>query len=81
MVLSMSDTSIEFSVVQEGGILVASWDAPLGTGGITTQAATLAELVGAIRESALCHFDEGEVPAKATLKFVGNPEVSLLEAA
>jgi hypothetical protein len=77
----MAGAPIEFRVLQEGEFLVASWDAPFGTGGITTQATTLRELVDAIREAVLCHFDEGEVPAKATLKFVTNPEVSLLEAA
>jgi hypothetical protein len=77
----VSNEVIEFQVCQDGDFLSASWNAPLGAGGITTQAKSLAELVQAIREAVLCHFDDGEVPAKATLHFVTNPEVSLLEAA
>lgn len=77
----MAKTVIEFQVSQDGEFLVASWDAPMGGGGITTQAATLSDLVKAIREAVECHFDDGEAPKKAKLHFVTNPEVSLLEAA
>jgi predicted RNase H-like HicB family nuclease len=54
----MSNTVLEFEVSQDGEFLVASWNAPLGMGGITTQAKTLSELVQAIREAILCHFDD-----------------------
>ena len=77
----MSNEVIEFQVAQDGDFLSASWNAPFGGGGITTEAKSLSELVQAIREAVLCHFDDGEVPTKAALHFVTNPEVSLLEAA
>ncbi len=77
----MAKDVIEFQIVQDGDFLVASWNAPLGMGGITTQGASLPELLVAIKEAVLCHFDEGEAPKKAKLHFASNPEVSLLEAA
>jgi predicted RNase H-like HicB family nuclease len=54
---------------------------PVGQGGITTQAQTLPELVAAISEAVQCHFADDEMPQKAELHFVTNPDVSLLEVA
>ena len=41
------------------GWLVASWDAPRGQGGITTQGKDLRELERNVREAVSCHFDSG----------------------
>ena len=73
--------SITFKVFQDGTRFVASWDAPMSMGGITTQADSLPELVKAITEAVQCHFDEEEMPEKASLHFVSDPAFDLREAA
>lgn len=73
--------NLKFEISRDGDFLVASWTAPSNTGGITTQAQTLEELLVAINEAVHCHFDEDEMPQKAELHFSTNPEVSLREAA
>jgi predicted RNase H-like HicB family nuclease len=73
--------NLKFEITQDGDYLVASWNAPLNTGGITTQAKTLEELLAAINEAVHCHFDDDEMPQKAELHFSTNPQVSLREAA
>ena len=55
----------------ESGTFVASWDDPAG-GGITTQAGTLVELAGAIREAVLLHFSDGLAPRRAMLNYASN---------
>jgi predicted RNase H-like HicB family nuclease len=73
--------TLKFEVSRDGEYFVASWNAPLSAGGITTQAKTLKELEKAIVEAVRCHFDEEEMPQKAVLHFTKNPEVRLREAA
>jgi predicted RNase H-like HicB family nuclease len=73
--------SLKFDIHRDGDYYVASWNAPLSAGGITTQAKTIPELIDAISEAVHCHFDDDEMPEKAELHFTTNPEVSLLEAA
>jgi hypothetical protein len=73
--------SITFEVFQEESHLVAKWDAPMGMGGITTQAKTLQELAKSVVEAVLCHFDEEELPDKVQLHFVNDPALDLREAA
>jgi hypothetical protein len=58
---------------EESGWLVASWDAPGGKGGITTQGRDLRELQENVRESVLCHFEEGNTPRAIRLHFVNDP--------
>ena len=43
---------------QNGG-LTASWDAPRGKGGISTQGKDLSELEHNVREAVRCHFENG----------------------
>ena len=69
--------SIVFEVLQDGTHFVAKWDAPMSMGGITTQADSLPELFKAITEAVQCHFDEEEMPKKATLHFVNDPALDL----
>ncbi len=64
---------IEFKVFQDGEHLVAKWDAPLGFGGITTQAKDLNELLAAVREAIQCHFDDDEMPEKVKFHFESDP--------
>jgi len=50
---------------EQDGWLTASWDAPRGQGGITTQGKDLRELEPNVREAVRCHFDEkiyGDAP-------------------
>lgn len=65
---------ITFKVERDetSGVLVASWDDPLGVGGITTQGGDLRELQDMVKDAVLCHFDEGEAPAKIRLHFVND---------
>ncbi len=60
----------------EGGFS-ASWDAP-GGGGISTQGKDLAELQFMIRDAVLCHFEEGEAPARVRLHFEQDPALMLV---
>jgi len=53
----------------------ASWDDPCG-GGISTQGKDLAPLQTMIRDAVLCHFDEGEVPARVRLHFTEDPALA-----
>ena len=43
----------------ENGWLTASWDAPRGQGGISTQGKDLSELEHNVREAVRCHFENG----------------------
>lgn len=61
---------------EEGGGFSASWDAP-GGGGISTQGEDLTDLQAMIRDAVLCHFDEGEVPARVLLHFTEDPALAL----
>jgi hypothetical protein len=47
---------------EESGVLVASWDAPAGRGGITTQGADLRELQEQVAEALRCHLEPRTVP-------------------
>jgi hypothetical protein len=73
--------SITFRVEEDAGFLIAVWDAPASTGGITTQARNMVELLPAIREAIECHFDEGDRPTKFVLHFINDPAFELSEAA
>jgi hypothetical protein len=73
--------SITFDVIQEGTTFIAKWDAPMSTGGITTQAESLPDLIQAVTESVECHFDENDMPKEVKLHFVHDPALALREAA
>jgi hypothetical protein len=57
----------------ESGVLTAYWDAPHGSGGITTQGKDLRELQQQVTDAVRCHFDEGKIPKKVRLHFIGDP--------
>jgi hypothetical protein len=71
-------TEIIFNVerCEESGMLIASWDAPNGKGGITTQGQDLTELQEMVKDAVLCHFDEGAAPEEVRLHFVNDPVVA-----
>ena len=65
-----------FTVTEdEAGGFSASWDDPSG-GGISTQGEDLASLQSMIRDAVLCHFDDGEVPARVRLHFTEDPALA-----
>lgn len=57
---------------EESGLLVASWDAPRGSGGITTQGEDLRDLQQQIMEAVSVHFDSEETPRRIRLHFVND---------
>jgi len=59
----------------ESGNFSASWDDPRG-GGISTQGDDLTHLQTMIRDAVLCHFDEGEIPARVRLHFTEDPALA-----
>jgi predicted RNase H-like HicB family nuclease len=66
---------ITFQVVndQDSGWLVASWDAPGHSGGITTQGSDLQDLQQQVSEAVDTHFEEGQAPRRIRLHFVNDP--------
>jgi predicted RNase H-like HicB family nuclease len=62
--------TIRVDTCAESGALVASWDDPEGSGGLTTQSETLSELEGNIREAISAHFEPGEIPKRVRLHLV-----------
>jgi len=65
--------TIRVATCAETGALVASWDDPEGSGGLTTQAETLSELESHIREAISVHFEPDEIPRQIQLHFVDDP--------
>jgi hypothetical protein len=57
----------------ESGVLVASWDAPAGLGGITTQGRDLRELQEQVADAVRCHFEGEGVPRKIRFHFIEDP--------
>jgi predicted RNase H-like HicB family nuclease len=58
---------------EDSGWLVASWDAPNGAGGITTQGQDLRDLQQQVTEAVAAYFDEGAAPRRIRLHFVSDP--------
>jgi len=57
----------------DSGWLVASWDAPNGGGGITTQGKDLTELQANVRDAVRCYFDKDKAPRAIRLHFLTDP--------
>ena len=69
----MDEITVLVERCEESGWLVATWEAPEGGGGITTQGKDLRELQEQIRDAVHCHFDPGGVPRRIRLHFVNDP--------
>ena len=69
----MKDITLRVERDEETGWLVASWDAPNGGGGITTQGKDLGELQANVREAVRCHFGKSKTPRAVRLHFVSDP--------
>ena len=69
----MTEITLTVTVCDESGFLVASWNEPDGTGGITMQARDLHELQNNVREAVAVHFDPGDAPEQIRLHFAVDP--------
>ena len=69
----MKEITLKVERDEESGCYAASWDAPRGKGGITTQGRDLRELEANAREAVACYFDEGKAPRSIRLHFVNDP--------
>lgn len=54
----MGSITLQVNRDEASGWYVASWDAPNGNGGITTQGQDIAALQTNVFEAVRCHFDE-----------------------
>ncbi len=72
----MKEITLTVERDEVSGWLVASWDAPDGAGGITTQGNDLSELQTNVREAVRCHFGKAKAPATIRLHFVSDPVVA-----
>ena len=69
----MSKITLQVERDESSGWYVASWDAPGGKGGITTQGRELQDLQTNIREAVRCHFGPKQMPQEIHLHFVADP--------
>ncbi len=66
----MDEITLEVLRDADSGMLVASWDAPAGFGGISTQAEDLRDLQAQIMDAVSLHFDGEETPQRVRLQAV-----------
>lgn len=69
----MDEITFEVSRDEESGRLTACWDAPDGSGGITTQGEDLRDLQVQIVDAVATHFEEDETPRRIRLHFISDP--------
>lgn len=69
----MDEITFDVGRDEESGWLIASWDAPEGAGGITTQGKDLGDLQAQIIDAVATHFEAGETPRRIRLHFISDP--------
>ena len=69
----MDEITLQVVRDEESGWLVASWDAPGETRGITTQGEDLRDLQQQVTEAVAAYFDDGKAPNRIRLHFVSDP--------
>jgi predicted RNase H-like HicB family nuclease len=69
----MSRITLQVERDETSGWYVASWDAPDGTGGITTQGRDLRDLQANVQEAVRCHFEREAMPQEIQLHFAADP--------
>ena len=69
----MDEITFQVQRDEDSGWLTASWDAPDGTGGITTQGKDLRDLQQQVEEAVALHFEEAKPPRRIRLHFVSDP--------
>ena len=72
----MSKITLQVEQDEITGWYVASWDAPSGQGGITTQGHDLPDLQTNVLEAVRCHFEPDQMPREIQLHFVADPVLS-----
>ena len=72
----MKEITLTVERDEDSGWFVASWDAPRGKGGISTQGRDLRELQDNVWEAVRCHFENGKAPARIRLHFAEDPVLS-----
>lgn len=70
---AMDEITLQVQRDEESGWLVASWDAPDRSGGITTQGKDLRDLQEQIIDAVAVHFDGEEAPRRIRLHFLNDP--------
>ena len=69
----MDEITLRVQPDEDSGWLVASWDTPDGSGGISTQGKDLRDLQEQIMEAVAVHFDPREAPSRIRLHFTNDP--------
>jgi hypothetical protein len=69
----MEEITPQIQCDEQSGRLVAWWDDPGGSGGITTQGEDLRDLQQQILEAVSVHFDDGDTPHRIRVHFVSDP--------
>lgn len=69
----VEEITLQIQRDEESGWLVASWDAPDGVGGITTQGQDLRDLQQQVTEAVAAYFEEGAAPRRIRFHFVSDP--------
>ena len=69
----MGEITLTVSTCTETGWLVACWDAPGNSGGITTQGKDLAELEANANDAVVVHFEGKESPRAVRLHIGEHP--------
>ena len=70
----MDEIMLEIKHDEESGWVVATWEAPDGSGGITAQGRDLRDLQQQrVIEAVAAYFDEGAAPRNIRLEFVSDP--------
>ncbi|MCZ6728523.1 MAG: hypothetical protein O7C61_02335 [SAR324 cluster bacterium] len=69
----MDEITFQVQRDEDSGWLVASWDVPDGTGGISTQGKDLRDLQEQIIDAVAVHFDGEEAPRRIRLHFISDP--------
>ena len=68
----MDEITFEVGRDEESGRLIASWGAPDGSGGITTQGEDLRDLQAQIVDAVATHLDQDETPGRIRLHFISD---------
>jgi len=71
--MQMDEITLRVSRDEESGWLIACWDAPDDSGGITTQGEDLRDLQVQIVDAVATHFGEGDAPRRIRLHFTSDP--------
>ena len=69
----MDEIVFQVQPSEDSGVLIASWDAPAGLGGITTQGRDLRELQDQVADAVRCHFEPAIAPRRIRFHFVADP--------